>query len=868
MRAALAAFVPGLDDTEGADDTTPEFAEAIEALLETLSVGRHLLIVVEDLQWADTATLALLRTLATTLRGRHLTIVATYRSDDIDRFHPLRPVLAELDRTRAIVRIEVTPLTSDEVVEQVRLLDGASLPDDDIRALADRSGGIPFLVEELVDVDDDHLPDTLRDLVLARYERLGDETRALVRTMAAGGVRVDHAVLTAVAGLADRDLDPALREAIDARVITADGDGYVFRHALTREAVESEMLPSEQVRVHRRYAQVLTDEFPDATDAVSAAAEHWLAAHELPHAFDTTVRALEASRATFAPAASVKLLERLTELWGQVPDAASRSGLTLADLHLQASIAWQDLGEPERSLRAANEGLSAPIDDPVLRAGLLRQRFVGEYNSGRKPDRAMLHEVVELLEGDDDPRAKTLLSRTLSNIALGHHDASARQHLRRAVELAEESGSTSALAIALTNDAWRLSEIEDDEAAALAPLERARALDLNPSSRADVGSALADMLNRLGRYAEAAEIGAHHVDDAIAAGLDHGLAGDLTLSTAHALFSVGRTDDGLAYAQRARRLLDRGSRIQVVRELSTHYSWNGEADTREALRVAERATIDEARRRNPTRIDWWVPASVDAVIAAAAGLPVPFDDGWPARFAAVEATLRRADAAPQAGRYAAIVGALMVRAVALTRPAVAADEAAALRAEIEQVVDGWPDRGTAPVLARFITAIFADADHTAAADRLELWRAVLDGPDAATLPVRHRHLAELSLAASRLAAGDREGAAAQLAELGEAAAAHGVGRIGAYATELAAHAGLTAEKDAPGGVIETLTPRERQVLALIAEGLTNAQIGERLFISPKTASVHVSAILAKVGAGHRAQAAALYTALTEGAGQE
>jgi DNA-binding CsgD family transcriptional regulator len=300
-----------------------------------------------------------------------------------------------------------------------------------------------------------------------------------------------------------------------------------------------------------------------------------------------------------------------------------------------------------------------------------------------------------------------------------------------------------------------------------------------------------------------------------------------------------------------------------VRLLSTHYVWNAEPDAREALRTLERATIDEARRRNPARIDWWVPASVEAVVAAAAGLPVSADDDWSIRFAAVETTLQRQDAAPQTSRYAAIVGALMLRAVAFARPVGAEADADGLRATIEGAVARWPDRGTAPVLGRFIRATFADADRAAPAERVQRWTAVLDGPDAAALPVRHRHLAELSLAAARLAAGDRESIAEQLAELAELASVHGLRAIGIAATDLAVHAGLASGPDAATSVLQTLTPRERQVLALVAEGLTNGQIGARLFISPKTASVHVSAILAKVGAGNRAQAAALFSALSD-----
>ena len=153
--ATLAALVPGIaDDAVAGEERPGEFAEAIEVLLESLSGDRHVVVVIEDLQWADAATLALLKTLASTLRGRHLTIVATYRSDDIDRFHPLKPVLAELDRTRTIIRVEVGRLSPEEVAEQVAQLATADRDLRDVDELADRSGGIPFLVEELVDLGD------------------------------------------------------------------------------------------------------------------------------------------------------------------------------------------------------------------------------------------------------------------------------------------------------------------------------------------------------------------------------------------------------------------------------------------------------------------------------------------------------------------------------------------------------------------------------------------------------------------------------------------------------------------------------------------------------------------------------------------
>lgn len=858
--ATLSAFVPGIaDDASAGDEHVGEFAEAIEVVLEGLSTERHILIVVEDLQWADAATLALLRTLASTLRGRHLTVVATYRSDDIDRFHPLRPVLAELDRTRAVVRVEVARLSADEVAEQVGLLTAAALPEDEVRALAERSGGIPFLVEELVDLGDSRLPDTLRDLVLARYSRLSDAAQEVVRAMAAGGVSTDHEALRAVSTRDEHGLDLALREAIDARVILADGAGYAFRHALTHEAVYGEMLPSERVRVHRRYAEFLSTHRADSPDTASAVAEHWLVARELGPAFDATVLALRHSRATFAPATSVKLAERLTELWGQVPDAASRSGTTLPRLHLDAAQSWHELGDAERALRAANEGLAACVDEPLVRAALLRQRFVHEFNTGKRPDRSDLREAAALLEGLDGREARVLLSRTLTNLAIDDEGAAAPGALERAIEIAEEVGDAAALAVALTNLSWRISDREDDEPRALEPLERALALTLDPATRAYAGEAYVNLLSRLGRFHESALVGRRLHEESARAGIERGSGATIAIAVAHALFSAGEPEPALRYAQRARRLLDRPSRVTVLRLLATHYAWNDQPDAREALLQSERAAIEEHARRHPEKHDWWVLESVEAVLTSAAGFSRPTDaSAWVPRIASIEAVLR--SGSPPSRRYAAVAGAMALRALGTDAASPAVTE---LRGHVAAAIEDWPPRGAAPAIAGFVRATLADADRAPVEHRIEQWRDVVAAIAEGVMPARHRQVARLSLAAALIEAGERDAATGLLAAIAAEAPAQGVASVARWAGELASQAGLAASPRRSGAVtgIDALTQRERQVLALVAEGLTNSQIGARLFISPKTASVHVSAILAKIGAANRAEAAALFTAV-------
>ncbi|WP_342001346.1 AAA family ATPase [Microbacterium sp. LWH7-1.2] len=854
--ASLAALVPGIaDETPEADEPAGEFAEAIEVLLERLSQRRHVVVVLEDLQWADAATMALLKTLASTLRGRRLTIVATYRSDDIDRFHPLRPVLAELDRTRSVVRVEVTPLTPDEVAEQVAQL-SSGLDPRVVEALAERSGGIPFLVEELVDLGDRPLPDTLRELVLARYTRLSDDAQQAVRTMAAGGVHVDDDVLAAVTALDENALDHAVREAIDTRVIAADGPGYCFRHALTREAVEAEMLPSERVRVHRRYAEHLSEHRGESPDDASAVAEHWLAARDLPAAFDATVTALQQSRSRFSPATAAKLTERLAELWDQVPDAETRAGTSLPALHLDAAQAWHDLGDAERSLRSANEGLSVCPDDPVTRAALLRQRFVQTYNLEHRGRGEDLEEAVALLEDVDDPRAHILLSRVLTNIALDEHGEAAAAHAARAIALAEEAGDDAALAVALTVEAWRIAGDEDDEPRALAPLERAVTLRLDPSMRAYAGSALTDMLLRVGRFDEAAVVGTQHYEDITRAGIERGSGSSLAYALALALFAAGRPESARRYAQRARRLMKKPLHgASIVRLLASHLTWDDRDDQREELLLAERATIEDSRRRYPDKRGWWAVERAEAQLTLRGARTDASDDVLAGVLADLFDIADSDTGTPAVRRYAMVTAALLTLA-----PGRLVDPG--FRDRLAAKIETWPDHAAAHAHADLVRALLVDAGG-APEHRVAAWRSLIDAPADELLAVWHRRLARCRLALALLDSGDRDAAAELLAETVAEAPGEGVARVGRWAAELAARARLApgpSGVDSSHGVVATLTPRELQVLELIAEGLTNPQIGQRLFISPKTASVHVSAILAKIGAANRAEAAALYAA--------
>jgi DNA-binding CsgD family transcriptional regulator len=291
-----------------------------------------------------------------------------------------------------------------------------------------------------------------------------------------------------------------------------------------------------------------------------------------------------------------------------------------------------------------------------------------------------------------------------------------------------------------------------------------------------------------------------------------------------------------------------------VRLLASHLTWDDRDAEREELLVAERATIEDSRRRYPDKHGWWAVERAEALLtlrgASTAG------EGLATVLADVFDIADGEAGTPAVRRYAVVTAALLTLA-----PGRPVDPE--LRGRLTRKIESWPDHEAARAHAEFIRALLADAESASSEHRVDVWRSLIDAPAGGLLTVWHRQVARCRLALALLDGGHRDAAAALLADIVATAPGEGVARIGRWAAELSARARLapgSSGADSSHGVVAMLTPRELQVLELIAEGLTNPQIGRRLFISPKTASVHVSAILAKIGAANRAEAAALYAA--------
>src|SRR5215210_8267040 len=258
LRAALDAILPGLGIDSAADraDQSSVF-EALLTLLESLSEAGPVLLVVEDLHWADSSTRSFLGFLSHSICNERLLVVGTYRSDELHRRHPLRPLIAELSSDPYARLVELPRFTPEELAEQLEdILSGP--PDAQlVERVYSRSEGNALYSEEILAAGLDGrgtLPPTLRDALMLRVERLSPKAQELIRWLACQPA-ADHALVAAVAGLEQAELRDALREAVASHiVVTVAAESYGFRHALLREVVYEDLLPGERTEMHAALA--------------------------------------------------------------------------------------------------------------------------------------------------------------------------------------------------------------------------------------------------------------------------------------------------------------------------------------------------------------------------------------------------------------------------------------------------------------------------------------------------------------------------------------------------------------------------------------------------------------------------------------
>jgi DNA-binding CsgD family transcriptional regulator/tetratricopeptide (TPR) repeat protein len=862
-RSELGQVLPDLDPDNAlsraplGEGGTARLLELVVGVIERLAADRPLMFVIEDLHWADRSTLDLVALLVRALHGARVLVVVSFRSDELHRSHPLRPLVTGWERVRAVQRIELQRLGRAEVAQQLEAILGAPPSARLVDQVHERSEGNAFLVEEILGAvqsgaDPDQLPLSLRDVLLARVERLDPSTQRLLRTAAAAGRAVSDRLLAAVASLDEAELDAALRDAVEHHVLVVDETerGYVFRHALTRDAIYGDTLPRERVRIHTAYGEALSADPALAGGNVAVAAAlalHWRAAHDLPRALEASIEAAQLASG-YAPAEALGHLERALEIWPQVPDAAQRSGIDVVEALRRAGQSAYAAGALDRSLAMFDEALGElePDADPERRALLMEARAATLLDSGRDDEaRLELERAAALLPDEPSDARALVLTELASQRAVAADFPGARSAAEQAVAAAKGVGALGREATARIMLGMALVYVEGERGlpeveAGLRLAEEAQ--DHATALRGYLN--LSDALQTLGRSRESAEVAERGMELAARVGLTRSIYGVLVaINLAEAQFHLGHWDEGHGVLTRA---MDTGLASPFASVILDHRA-----------RIAALAGRHEDAGTDLEAAHRLLPARHGTQYSFARALAAAEMARALGDVAGAREDLRRAlehEAVAPIARYAWQLVWLGLRVEAeASEPA--PDRVAALEALLSELPATTP-----PALAY---RALAAAESARVAGRDANWSEAIDASRQAEDPYLIAY-ALLHQGEVACAAGDREGASAAVQEAARLAAGLGAAPLLAETHALARRARVRIEADAPevetdGTGIDAfgLTQREHEVLQLVADGRSNPQIAAELFISRKTASVHVSNILGKLGVASRGEAAAV-----------
>jgi DNA-binding CsgD family transcriptional regulator/tetratricopeptide (TPR) repeat protein len=839
-------------------------------------------LVVEDAHWADSATLDCLTFLGRGGDRGPVRVVVTYRSDEAPVPAHVADWLARVRGAAGVTEIGLGPLSWEEAARQVGGLTGGPVSARVAAELYLRAEGNPFFTEQLVAAAltgkagegvlslPAGLPARLAELLVARAARCTGDAREVLAGLAVAGRPLTEDLLGAVTGLDTEAMRDGLRELAAARLLaedTTEGE-HEPRHALLGEAVAAGLLPGERAALHERTARALADAGNPGLSADVAG--HWQAAGDPARELPVRVAAARAAERVFGYAQAAVHWQRAIKLGHELPGAvAAADGIGVPGLYVRAIDALYMSGDSERAAAVAEEAYRRFAGHPDPATAAVIYHCAAFYRAIDAPDAGLplMEEALRLFEqappSFDHADALLDYANTFLQLTEGRAEASVPA-LNRALEIADAAGATALIPRILSVTAlgaFVRGQVDDGFASLQRGWALARAARDVP---AQVWLAVteSDALLKLARFQLAAEVAQRGLQVSRRAGLQAwDVATLLAANAAEALLALGRTaqaatltgpptsmppdrDHWLVHAIRAETDLLRGDtgaaaeRWQLIYDLpatSTRADFSYEAAHRaaEASLWAGRPGIalQETRR-------------------ALASFPVPDMTIFCGRLLA--AGMRAcADLAEQARARR-------------DEPAAAAAAAAA-----EELASWVGEMGGAPFTDHPYVATIPAERATWDAERARLagpsdpdaWAAAAEAWQNLGWPHRAGY-AWLRQAQAQLDAGQPATAAAGGLRAA-ASAADGHAPLLAHTHMLAERARIplvaavrtppTTKARAPYG----LTGRESAVLRLLAAGCTNAQIGAELYISPKTAGVHVSSILRKLGVSGRVQAAAM-----------
>ncbi|PZS08342.1 MAG: hypothetical protein DLM64_12690 [Solirubrobacterales bacterium] len=876
-RAQLAALLPGLDDGRAPvarHDSSAQLRlfESLLELLDLLSEERPLALILEDMHWADRSTRTFVSFLARSLRSERVLLLLTFRTDELHRRHALRPLLAELERLERARRIDLVPFDRAELTEALTDILGDAPGDTLLERLFARSEGNPLYTEELLAAGLDGrgaAPQSLRDAFMVRIERLSADAQRAARAIAAGR-RLDEAAIAQVTGIEHAALHAALREAVSEQVLVADDDRLRFRHALLREALYEDLLPGERAELHLSLARTLEQRPEDlhGREAQRAAtiASHYAAAADQPAALGASVHAALAARDVHAYGEAADLAERALELWPRVQEAERIAGVDHVELLVLTARAHGIAGDHARGevlLRSALGELDAGAEPRSYSAVLARlARTQWALNRGAQGVETA-QRALAMLPADEDSRERASLLAWLARTR------SLRGRFRDAVLDGEQALSAAIAA----GDSHAEGEVLNTLGMAqialgqvgegITRLRRAIAIARGHDDIDGLGYAyanLADMLNLRGHTLDALQTAREGL---AATPRRLGQTADwMVLTVSELAFEAGDWETARAHLGPPPSQLI--GVLLIFRQLREAELALGEGNEELAAGCLEQvaplvavssepqwigllgASLGELRRRRGE-----LPGARVAVAEALDRLELCTDDVM--RIARVSAVGARIEA-----DFAQRARDLRERADerdAIARARIHVQRLRAAAQEGGPVELAWRTVGTAelgrargrnepaPWLQAASEWDVITRPYLAAIARWRAAEAYVDADDRATA-------AELTRAAMQTAR--RLGSrwlVDELQSLGERARLAGAESV----PEAESGAAPAEAEPDPFG----LTPRERQVLALVTQGATNRQIGAALYMAEKTASVHVSRILGKLGVRSRTQAAAV-----------